>query len=47
MKFEDSLSHPQAPDDVQRGNRSWWSQNPMTYDWHSGINLAGNTGVVR
>jgi len=24
----------QSADDVQRGNREWWSKNPMSYDWH-------------
>ena len=43
MKFDDSRSHPQTPNDVQRGNRSWWSQNPMTYDWHGDISLARGT----
>src|SRR3954453_8970209 len=26
-----------AVTDVQEGNRAWWSDNPMTYDWHGGI----------
>jgi 2-polyprenyl-3-methyl-5-hydroxy-6-metoxy-1,4-benzoquinol methylase len=26
-----------APDEVQRGNRAWWTRNPMSYDWHSEI----------
>jgi len=43
MKYEDSRSQPQTPDDVQRGNRSWWSDNPMTYDWHGEIGLAPGT----
>jgi 2-polyprenyl-3-methyl-5-hydroxy-6-metoxy-1,4-benzoquinol methylase len=37
MKLKDSRSNPQAPADVQQGNRSWWSDNPMTYDWHGSI----------
>jgi 2-polyprenyl-3-methyl-5-hydroxy-6-metoxy-1,4-benzoquinol methylase len=28
---------------VQRGNRSWWSANPMAYDWHGEIALARGT----
>src|SRR5262245_34816574 len=24
-------------EEVQRGNRSWWSENPMAYDWHGEI----------
>jgi len=43
MKYEDSRSDRQAPDDVQRGNRSWWSENPMTYDWHGEISLTRGT----
>ena len=43
MKFDDSRSQVQAPDDVQCGNRSWWSENPMTYDWHGNISLAPGT----
>ena len=23
-----------TPDQVQAGNKNWWSSNPMTYDWH-------------
>jgi 2-polyprenyl-3-methyl-5-hydroxy-6-metoxy-1,4-benzoquinol methylase len=23
-----------SPDEVQRGNRDWWTSHPMTYDWH-------------
>lgn len=43
MKLEDSRSNPQTVDDVQRGNQSWWSDNPMTYDWHGDIRLAPGT----
>jgi 2-polyprenyl-3-methyl-5-hydroxy-6-metoxy-1,4-benzoquinol methylase len=43
MKFEDSRSDMQPLADVQLGNRSWWSENPMTYDWHSDIGLAPGT----
>jgi 2-polyprenyl-3-methyl-5-hydroxy-6-metoxy-1,4-benzoquinol methylase len=43
MKLKDSRSHPQAPDDVQRGNRSWWSENPMTYDWHGDVSSVRGT----
>lgn len=43
MRFEDSRSDAQIPVDVQRGNRSWWSDHPMTYDWHGNINLARGT----
>jgi len=24
---------PQRPDEVQAGNREWWSAHPMAYDW--------------
>ena len=43
MKLEDSRSNLQTVDDVQHGNRSWWSDNPMTYDWHGDIRLAPGT----
>jgi 2-polyprenyl-3-methyl-5-hydroxy-6-metoxy-1,4-benzoquinol methylase len=26
-------------EEVQRGNRSWWSENPMAYDWHGEIEV--------
>lgn len=29
-----------TPDQVQSGNRTWWSSNPMTYDWHGEIKHA-------
>jgi 2-polyprenyl-3-methyl-5-hydroxy-6-metoxy-1,4-benzoquinol methylase len=43
MKLRDSRSHLQEPDDVQHGNLSWWSKNPMTYDWHGEISLTPGT----
>jgi 2-polyprenyl-3-methyl-5-hydroxy-6-metoxy-1,4-benzoquinol methylase len=45
MNFEDSRSRSeaQAPGHVQHGNRSWWSENPMTYDWHGNISLTPGT----
>jgi 2-polyprenyl-3-methyl-5-hydroxy-6-metoxy-1,4-benzoquinol methylase len=43
MRLKDSRSDPQTPDDVQRGNRSWWSENPMTYDWRGNITLPRGT----
>jgi 2-polyprenyl-3-methyl-5-hydroxy-6-metoxy-1,4-benzoquinol methylase len=43
MKFKDARFGPQTSDEVQRGNRSWWSENPMTYDWHSNNRLAHGT----
>ena len=30
-----------APSEVQRGSSTWWTQNPMSYDW------AGEVKVVR
>jgi 2-polyprenyl-3-methyl-5-hydroxy-6-metoxy-1,4-benzoquinol methylase len=39
MRFAEARSDPEVPDDVQHGNRSWWSANPMTYDWHSDVRL--------
>ena len=43
MKLKDSRSHLQGPDDVQHGNVSWWSENPMTYDWHGEVSLTPGT----
>jgi 2-polyprenyl-3-methyl-5-hydroxy-6-metoxy-1,4-benzoquinol methylase len=43
MKLRDSRSNRQTPDDVQRGNRSWWSDNPMTYDWHGEVSPSRGT----
>jgi len=40
MRFEVKRSLAMTPEQVQRGNRSWWSSNPMTYDWHGDIELA-------
>lgn len=37
MKTEEFRSSAQTADDVQRGNRSWWARNPMTYDWHGDV----------
>ena len=31
------------PGIVQQGNRSWWSLNPMTYDWRGEIDLEPRT----
>lgn len=25
------------PEKVQEGNRRWWTQNPMSYDWHGEV----------
>jgi 2-polyprenyl-3-methyl-5-hydroxy-6-metoxy-1,4-benzoquinol methylase len=43
MKLRDSRSYRQGLDDVQHGNLSWWSENPMTYDWHGEVSLAPGT----
>ncbi|HXP20115.1 MAG TPA: methyltransferase domain-containing protein [Streptosporangiaceae bacterium] len=43
MRFDDSRSRAQAPDDVQCGNRSWWSEYPLSYDWHGEISLERGT----
>jgi 2-polyprenyl-3-methyl-5-hydroxy-6-metoxy-1,4-benzoquinol methylase len=43
MKLKDSRSDPQTTEDVQHGNRSWWSDNPMTYDWHGTNTLPRGT----
>lgn len=34
MDFKEHRSLAQPIDGVQTGNRSWWTNNPMTYDWH-------------
>lgn len=26
-----------TPDEVQRGNQDWWTENPMSYDWHGEV----------
>jgi SAM-dependent methyltransferase len=43
MRVENHRSSAQTLDDVQHGNRSWWSSNPMTYDWKSEISLPHGT----
>ena len=43
MKLRDSRSHLEGLDNVQHGNLSWWSENPMTYDWHGEISLTPGT----
>jgi 2-polyprenyl-3-methyl-5-hydroxy-6-metoxy-1,4-benzoquinol methylase len=43
MDYGASRSSHEAQDEVQRGNRSWWSDNPMTYDWHGEIDLKPRT----
>lgn len=43
MNLKDSRSVPQSTEDVQHGNRSWWSENPMAYDWHGNITLRRGT----
>ena len=43
MKLKDSRSDSQTTENVQHGNRSWWSENPMTYDWHGNITLPRGT----
>jgi 2-polyprenyl-3-methyl-5-hydroxy-6-metoxy-1,4-benzoquinol methylase len=39
MRYETKRSLAMTPEEVQRGNRSWWSSNPMTYDWHGEVQL--------
>jgi len=39
MEFQEFRTNPEALAEVQQGNRSWWSDNPMTYDWHGEIDL--------
>lgn len=43
MNTEDFRSNAEKAEDVQRGNRSWWSRHPMTYDWHNDISLVRGT----
>lgn len=43
MKYQDHRTQSQTPDEVQRGNRSWWSDNPMTYDWGGKITVPRGT----
>ncbi len=35
LKFKSHRSEEQPIDSVQVGNRDWWTNNPMTYDWAS------------
>ena len=39
MKNQEVRSALDDPGVVQRGNRSWWSDHPMTYDWRGEIDL--------
>jgi len=39
MKYQKYRTDMEAPSDVQQSNRSWWSDNPMTYDWRGEIEL--------
>jgi 2-polyprenyl-3-methyl-5-hydroxy-6-metoxy-1,4-benzoquinol methylase len=43
MKYRDHRRQSQTPEEVQRGNRSWWSANPMTYDWEGEITIPRGT----
>lgn len=43
MDLGDSRANLQGPDDVQDGNLAWWSENPMTYDWHGEISVPPGT----
>jgi len=29
----------QTPTDVQNGNAQWWTEHPMTYDWHGELDV--------
>ena len=33
-RFVDKRREAQSSEDVQKGNRDWWTANPMSYDWH-------------
>lgn len=39
MNLEDKRRDSMSPDQIQAGNRSWWTANPMTYDWHRDLRL--------
>src|SRR6185369_12254779 len=32
--FDTRRSEVQELEQVQQGNQSWWTENPMAYDWH-------------
>ncbi|MDP3673054.1 MAG: class I SAM-dependent methyltransferase [Telluria sp.] len=34
MAQDSKRSDAMTPEEVQAGNRKWWTSNPMTYDWH-------------
>jgi 2-polyprenyl-3-methyl-5-hydroxy-6-metoxy-1,4-benzoquinol methylase len=37
MMDDDKRSESLPVDDVQLGNKRWWTQNTMSYDWHNEI----------
>jgi 2-polyprenyl-3-methyl-5-hydroxy-6-metoxy-1,4-benzoquinol methylase len=37
MRTDEKRTLDLSPDDVQSGNRGWWTSNPMAYDWHGEI----------
>ncbi len=37
----DKRTEALPPEQVQAGNRAWWTENPMSYDWH------GENGLPR
>jgi 2-polyprenyl-3-methyl-5-hydroxy-6-metoxy-1,4-benzoquinol methylase len=43
VDFRAFRARREPADIVQRGNQSWWSDNPMTYDWHGEIDLEPHT----
>jgi hypothetical protein len=43
MEYEASRTGHEALHEVQRGNRSRWSDHAMIYDWHGEIDLEPET----
>jgi 2-polyprenyl-3-methyl-5-hydroxy-6-metoxy-1,4-benzoquinol methylase len=33
MEYMTKRNDELSPDQVQEGNRAWWTRNPMSYDW--------------
>src|SRR5437868_5065522 len=43
MRYRDHRTQSQTLGEVQRGNQSWWSEHPMTYDWDGDIVIPRGT----
>src|SRR4029077_3763816 len=43
LRLGSSRSNAETPDDVQHGNRAWWTRHPMTYDFTGEVQLGRGT----